>query len=116
MRSTALDGVMGIQTVKDLTLIRHAYVRTQWQRAGIGARLLAHQRSLASGPVLIGTWADPSWAIHFYEKNGFLIVGPEQKNPLLRRYWTVTTAQAAAAVVLADHDANIEKSEVSMAS
>jgi GNAT superfamily N-acetyltransferase len=111
-----LDGVMGIQPVKDVTLIRHAYVRTQRQRAGIGARLLAHLRSLASGPVLIGTWADASWAIHFYEKHGFLVVGPEQKNTLLRRYWTVTDAQAAASVVLVHHDANIEKSEDSMVS
>ena len=112
----ALDGVMGIQPVKDVTLIRHAYVRTQRQRGGIGSRLLAHLHSLASGPVLIGTWADASWAIHFYEKHGFRVVGPEQKNALLRRYWTVPDAQAAASVVLVDHGANIEKSKENMAS
>ena len=112
----ALDGVMGIQPVKEVTLIRHAYVRTQRQRAGIGSRLLAHLHSLASGPVLVGTWADASWAIHFYEKHGFRVVGPEQKNALLRRYWTVPDAQAAASVVLVDHDANIEKSKENMAS
>ena len=111
-----LDGVMGIQPVKDVTLIRHAYVRTQRQRGGIGARLLAYLHSLAGGPVLIGTWADASWAIHFYEKHGFRVVGPEQKNALLRRYWTVPDAQAAASVVLADHDAIIEKSKENMAS
>src|SRR6516225_673587 len=106
----ALDGVMGIQPVKDVTLIRHAYVRAQRQRTGIGARLLAHLHSLASGPVLIGTWADASWAIQFYDKYGFRVVGPEQKNALLRRYWNVPDAQAAASVVLVEHDA-ISKSK-----
>ena len=107
----ALDGVMGIQPVKDVTLIRHAYVRTQRQRAGIGARLLAHLRSLASGPVLIGTWADASWAIQFYDKYGFRVVGSEQKNVLVRKYWTVPDAQIAASVVLVDGDATIEEAK-----
>ena len=106
----ALDGVMGIQPAKDVTLIRHAYVRTPRQRTGIGARLLAHLHNLASGPVLIGTWTAASWAIHFYEKHGFRVVGPEQKNALLRRHWTVPDAQAAASVVLVEHDA-ISKSK-----
>ena len=74
-----LNGVMGIQPVKDVTLIRHAYIRTQRQKAGIGTRLLAHLRSLAAGPVLIGTWADASWAIRFYEKHGFELVEPEEQ-------------------------------------
>jgi GNAT superfamily N-acetyltransferase len=97
-----LTGVMGIQAVKDVTLIRHAYVRTHRQKAGIGAQLLAHLRSLASGPVLIGTWADASWAIRFYEKHGFQLVGPEEKNRLLEIYWTIPDCQAATSVVLTD--------------
>ena len=66
-----LAGVMGIQDVQDVTLIRHAYVRTGNQKQGIGGQLLNHLRGLTSGPVLIGTWADAAWAIRFYEKHGF---------------------------------------------
>jgi N-acetylglutamate synthase-like GNAT family acetyltransferase len=97
-----LTGVMGIQKMKDATLIRHAYVRTQRQHSGIGARLLAHLHGLTDGPVLIGTWADASWAIRFYEKHGFHQVGPEEKNRLAKAYWTVPDAQMAVSVVLAD--------------
>ena len=97
-----LQGVMGIQRVKDVTLIRHAYVRTDNRRRGIGGRLLSHLLKLADGPVLIGTWADAVWAIRFYEKHGFHVVTPEQKERLLRRYWSVPDRQAAVSVVLAD--------------
>jgi GNAT superfamily N-acetyltransferase len=96
------DGVTGIQAVKDLTLIRHAYVRTGRQRAGIGAQLLIHLRRPASSPVLIGTWADASWAIRFYEKHGFQLVGLEENNQLLRAYWTVPESQIATSIVLVD--------------
>ncbi len=99
-----LNGVMGIQPVKDVTLIRHAYVRTDRQKAGIGARLLAHLRSLTSGPVLVGTWADATWAIRFYEKHGFQLVAPKEKNRLLKKYWTVPDEQIATSVVLADRE------------
>ena len=98
----ALEGVMGIQHVEDITLIRHAYVRTASQTQGIGGRLLAHLRELARGPVLIGTWADAVWAIRFYEKHGFRLVAPEQKERLLKRYWNVPDRQAETSVVLAD--------------
>jgi N-acetylglutamate synthase-like GNAT family acetyltransferase len=97
-----LSGVMGVQPVKDVTLIRHAYVRTARQKAGIGARLLAHLRSLTSGPVLIGTWADAWWAIRFYEKHGFQLVAPDEKNRLLKTYWTIPDRQIATSVVLVD--------------
>jgi GNAT superfamily N-acetyltransferase len=97
-----LEGVMGLQQVQDVTLIRHAYVRTRSQKRGIGAHLLSHLRKLAPGPVLIGTWADAVWAIRFYEKNGFQVVSPEQKIRLLRRYWTVPERQIETSVVLAD--------------
>ena len=97
-----LLGVMGIQKVKDVTLIRHAYVRTGSQKRGIGARLLSHLLDLANGPVLIGTWADAVWAIRFYERHGFKIVGPEEKNTLLKKYWTVPERQIETSVVLVD--------------
>ena len=98
----ALMGVMGIQQVKDVTLIRHAYVRTANQKRGVGGQLLAHLRKLAQGPVLIGTWADAAWAIRFYEKHGFRVVTTDEKKQLLKRYWTVPDRQADVSVVLAD--------------
>jgi GNAT superfamily N-acetyltransferase len=97
-----LAGVMGIQPVQDVTLIRHAYVRTSSQKQGIGARLLSHLREMADRPVLIGTWADAAWAIRFYERYGFEIVGSEEKNRLLKRYWTVPERQIETSVVLAN--------------
>jgi N-acetylglutamate synthase-like GNAT family acetyltransferase len=98
----SLAGVMGIQSVHDVTLIRHAYVRTTSQKRGIGAHLLSHLRVLASTPVLIGTWADASWAIHFYERHGFQLVSPQAKNRLLKKYWTIPDRQIETSVVLAD--------------
>jgi GNAT superfamily N-acetyltransferase len=100
--SETLEGVMGLQQVQDVTLIRHAYVRTSGQNRGIGTQLLSHLRKLTQGPVLIGTWADAVWAIRFYQRNGFEIVGREQKEQLLRRYWTVPERQIESSVVLVD--------------
>jgi GNAT superfamily N-acetyltransferase len=97
-----LLGVMGLQQVQDVTLIRHAYVQTRHQKRGIGAHLLSHLRELAKGPVLIGTWADAVWAIRFYERYGFQVVGVEEKNRLLKQYWTVPERQIETSVVLAD--------------
>jgi len=97
-----LSGVMGIQHVRDVTLIRHAYVLTGSQNQGIGAHLLSHLRQLASGPVLIGTWADAAWAIRFYEKHGFQIVSAREKSRLLKKYWTIPDRQIETSVVLAD--------------
>jgi GNAT superfamily N-acetyltransferase len=97
-----LVGVMGLQKVQDVTLIRHAYVRTASQGRGIGAHLLSHLRELAKGPVLIGTWADAIWAIRFYERHGFRIVGRQEKDRLLKQYWTVPERQIETSVVLAD--------------
>jgi GNAT superfamily N-acetyltransferase len=98
----ALVAVMGIQEVQDVTLIRHAYVRTSSQKRGLGARLLSHLRERASGPVLIGTWANAVWAIRFYEKHGFQQVDLQEKNRLLKTYWTVPERQIETSVVLAD--------------
>ncbi len=97
-----LLGVMGLQPVRDVTLIRHAYVRTSSQKQGIGAHLLAHLRLLAEGPVLIGTWADAVWAIRFYERHGFQMVSTYEKNRLLKEYWKIPERQIETSVVLAD--------------
>ena len=97
-----LVGVMGIQKVQDVTLIRHAYVRSNWQKRGIGAQLLAYLRGLTRDPILIGTWADAVWAIHFYEKHGFRVVGFADKELLLKTYWRISERQRATSVVLAD--------------
>jgi N-acetylglutamate synthase-like GNAT family acetyltransferase len=100
--SGTLAGVMGIQQVQDVTLIRHAYVRSGSQKRGIGAHLLSHLRAMANEPVLIGTWADASWAIRFYERHGFQVVGSEEKNRLLKKYWSIPERQIETSVVLAD--------------
>ncbi len=97
-----LVGVMGIQPVDDVTLIRHAYVRTARRRQGIGGRLLAHLRTLTDRPILIGTWAAADWAIRFYERHGFRLVTPAEKDRLLRRYWRIPERQVETSVVLAD--------------
>ena len=97
-----LAGVMGIQHVQDVTLIRHAYILTAFQARGLGSRLLAHLRSLTSAPVLIGTWADAAWAIAFYRRHGFNVVDTAVKKRLLRTYWNVPDRQIETSVVLAD--------------
>jgi N-acetylglutamate synthase-like GNAT family acetyltransferase len=98
----SLLGVMGLQNVQDVTLIRHAYVRTSSQKQGIGSRLLSFLLNKAERPVLIGTWADANWAIRFYRKHGFQVVDQQKKERLLRRYWTVPERQIEISVVLAD--------------
>lgn len=96
----AIQGVMGLQDVLDVTLIRHAYVRTSKRRSGSGGMLLRHLQSLANRPILVGTWADASWAIHFYEKHGFELAPAEEKDQLLRKYWNVSARQIETSVVL----------------
>jgi N-acetylglutamate synthase-like GNAT family acetyltransferase len=97
-----LLGVMGIQDVLDVTLIRHAYVLTAEQNRGIGGKLLIHLRTLTSRPILLGTWADATWAISFYEKHGFRLVTPEEKDRLLKKYWSIPDRQIETSVVLAE--------------
>jgi GNAT superfamily N-acetyltransferase len=96
----ALLGVMGIQPVADVVLIRHAYVAPQAQGRGIGSRLLDHLVSSTDKPVLIGTWAAASWAIGFYRRHGFETAPPEEARALLRLYWTISDRQAEMSVVL----------------
>ncbi len=95
-------GVMGIQSVQDVTLIRHAYVLTGRQKQGVGANLLSHLRQLTSTPILIGAWADAVWAIRFYERHGFAQVSAEEKDRLLKKYWDVPERQIETSVVLSD--------------
>lgn len=97
-----LIGVMGIQDVADVTLMRHAYVRPDSQRRGIGGLLLAHLGRQTDRPILIGTWADAAWAIRFYQKHGFRLVAQEEKGRLLRTYWSIPERQVETSVVLAD--------------
>ncbi len=93
---------MGIQDVKDVTLIRHAYVCTAKQNLDIGEKLLFHLLRQTNKPVLIGTWADVTWAIRFYEKHGFRLVSSEEREELLRSYWSIPERQIETSVVLAN--------------
>jgi GNAT superfamily N-acetyltransferase len=97
-----LLGIMGIQPMSDVDLIRHAYVAPESQRGGIGGALIEHLMRSATRRVLVGTWAAAEWAIAFYRRHGFQQVTPEQKNRLLRTYWTIPDRQIETSVVLAN--------------
>jgi len=97
-----LLGVMGIQDVQDVTLIRHAYVRTRARNKGIGGKLLAYLMTQTGHPILIGTWAAATWAIQFYLRHGFALVSESEKNVLLKKYWSIPDRQIITSVVLAD--------------
>ena len=96
-----LVGVMGIQPVEDVELIRHAYVTPAWQGRGVGGALMAHLEARVSRQLLVGTWAAATWAIRFYERRGFAAVPPERIADLLRRYWSIPERQIETSVVLA---------------
>jgi GNAT superfamily N-acetyltransferase len=96
-----LLGVMGIQQVRDVDLIRHAYVAPESQGRGIGGAMLEHLLARAARPILVGTWAAADWAIRFYERHGFAYVGPERTAELLREYWDIPERQIETSVVLA---------------
>jgi len=94
-------GVAGIQIIKNIALIRHAYVLPEWQRRGIGTILLAYLLNLAETPeILVGTWADAIWAIGFYKKHGFKLALPDEKDRLLQQYWNIPKRQIETSVVL----------------
>lgn len=97
-----LVGVMGRQPVRDVVLIRHAYVLTTERNRGVGSALLADLIADVKAPVLIGTWAAAEWAIRFYEKHGFRLTTTEQKTALLEDYWSIPARQVETSVVLAD--------------
>lgn len=96
-----LVGVMGLQDVKDVTLIRHAYVRSRRQRSGVGGALMQSLVARTHRPLLVGTWATAHWAIRFYERHGFRLVGPAEKDRLLDEYWSIPARQRDTSVVLA---------------
>jgi N-acetylglutamate synthase-like GNAT family acetyltransferase len=95
-----LLGVMGIQDKGDVALIRHAYVRTRSRKQGIGENLLLHLEGLTEKPILVGTWQAASWAISFYQKNGYTLVSKTEKKRLLQKYWSIPERQIETSVVL----------------
>jgi len=97
-----LVGVMGIQPVHDVDLIRHAYVLPAQQRHGVGAALIEHLRRQSARRMLVGTWAAAKWAIDFYRRHGFELVSPERKIALLKTYWDIPDRQIETSVVLAN--------------
>jgi GNAT superfamily N-acetyltransferase len=101
-RNGVLVGVMGLQPVKDVTLIRHAYMVTAHRGQGIGGKLLNQLLQQTTGPILVGTWAAAEWAVRFYERHGFRKVTPAQKDRLLRAYWSIPERQIETSVVLAN--------------
>jgi GNAT superfamily N-acetyltransferase len=98
----ALIGVMGLQAVRDVELIRHAYVLPAYQHQGVGSRLITHLRGLTGRRMLVGTWADAVWAIRFYQRHGFELVSPEYRASVLDSYWTISERQIDTSVVLAN--------------
>jgi N-acetylglutamate synthase-like GNAT family acetyltransferase len=95
-----VSGVMGIQDKGDVVLVRHAYVAPTGQRSGVGTALLRHLESLTDKPVLIGTWSAATWAIEFYRRNGFALVSSDEKDHLLKTYWSIPKRQIETSVVL----------------
>jgi N-acetylglutamate synthase-like GNAT family acetyltransferase len=100
-REGQLIGVMGLQDVQDVALIRHAYVATVERGRGTGGALLRHLLAQTDRPILVGTWAAASWAIRFYERHGFTLTTPAEKDRLLRRYWSIPDRQIETSAVLA---------------
>ena len=96
-----LVGVMGLQSVRDVDLIRHAYVVPGTQRRGIGGALLGKLRQLTTRRMLVGTWEAADWAIRFYQRHNFELVAPARKTVLLKTYWNIPDRQIEASVVLA---------------
>ena len=101
MENLVLVGVMGIQRVWDVTLIRHAYVLTNLQQKGLGEKLLKHLLTLSQTSIVyVGTWQAASWAIKFYQKNGFEVLATKEKNKLLNKYWNISKRQVETSAVL----------------
>jgi len=97
-----LIGIMGLQDKGDIHLIRHAYVCTNSQYRGIGTKLLRHLDQMTDKPILVGTWADATWAIRFYQKNGYRLLSRSETERLLKKYWRIPERQVVTSVVLAN--------------
>jgi len=97
----AVLGVMGVQRVRDVDLIRHAYVSPGSQRRGVGSALLEHLARASTDRLLVGTWAAADWAVSFYRRHGFELVSPERTVALLKTHWTIPERQIESSVVLA---------------
>jgi len=97
-----LAGVMGIQDKGEVSLIRHAYILSRFRRQGIGEKLLRYLEGLTEKPILVGTWKAASWAVSFYQKNGYHQVSDEEKDRLLRKYWSIPERQIETSVVLSN--------------
>ncbi len=101
IQNGSVVAVMGIQPVGNVTLIRHAYTLTSYQRKGIGEKLLNYLLNLAlTDCILVGTWEDPPWAIRFYRKHGFILLSREETNKMLKKYWNIRERQLETSVVL----------------
>jgi GNAT superfamily N-acetyltransferase len=99
-RDSRLAGVMGLQYVQDVALIRHAYTRTAIRGSGVGGALLEHLKREAGAPLLVGTWKAATWAVRFYERSGFVLTSESEKERLLKRYWSIPERQVEESVVL----------------
>ena len=100
-RNNKLIGVIGIQELKDVTLIRHAYTLTSFQSKGTGGALLEYLlKKNKNSRLLVGTWRNATWAIRFYEKFGFILHAKEQSTILLKKYWKIPSKQIKNSVVL----------------
>ena len=96
-----LIGVIGIQEVKDVILVRHAYTLTSYQGKGMGSALLEYLlKKNRNSRLLVGTWKNAIWAIRFYEKFGFILHAKEQSTLLLKKYWKIPLEQIKNSVVL----------------
>ena len=106
----ALVGVMGTQVVRDVELIRHAYVAPAWQGHGVGTALIGQLRALAARRMLVGTWSAATWAIRFYERHGFELTEPQVTRRLLATYWRISERQMDTSVVLTERAAGEARS------
>ena len=97
-----VSGVMGMQDKGDVALVRHAYVASTTQRTGVGTTLLRRVEGLTDKPILIGTWASASWALDFYQRNGFTLLPTSDGARLLQKYWSIPARQLETSVVLAN--------------
>ena len=99
--NNTLIGVIGIQEIKDVILIRHAYTLTSYQNKGAGSALLEYLlKKNQNSRLLVGTWRNATWAIRFYKKFGFILHAKEQSTSLLKKYWKISSNQIKNSVVL----------------